>query len=81
MVDYSNPNTPLTAPRYAWEASITIGLLRPGLNPAKDRTGIYIPPPGATVKTLRDGIRVLHARECGVPAGDVVLARCVLREA
>lgn len=80
MADYSNPNTPLTARQYAWSATLTQGPLRHGANPAKDRTGSYTPPPGATVKTLLDGIRTLHAQECGIPVGDVVLVCYSLRE-
>jgi hypothetical protein len=80
MPDYSNLNTPLTANRYAWSATLTCGPLRNGANPAKDRTGSYSPPPGATVETLLDGIRTVHARECGVPVADVTLVRFSLRE-
>lgn len=80
MADYSNPTTPLTASRYAWSATLTCGPLHNGSNPAKDRTGSYTPPPGATVGTLLDGIRALHAQDCGIPVEDVVLVRCSLRE-
>lgn len=80
MADYSNPNTPLTASRYAWSATLTNGPLRNGANPSKDRTGSYTPPPGATVGTLLDGIRTLHARECGIPVENAALVRYSLRE-
>ena len=80
MPDYSNQSTPLTANKYAWSVTLTLGPARPGSNPAKDRTGSYTPPPGATVGTLLDGIRNLHAQECGVPVQDVVLVRYSLKE-
>ncbi|MGW2861921.1 hypothetical protein [Streptomyces sp. NPDC001205] len=80
MADYSNPNAPLTADSYAWSATLTNGPLKHGANPSKDRTGIYTPPPGATVGRLLDGIRAIHAQECGVPVDDVVLVRYSLRE-
>jgi hypothetical protein len=80
MPDYSNPATRLTARQYAWSATLSNGPLRTGNNTTKDRSGKYDPPPGATVGTLLEGIRVLHARECGVPLKDVVLVRYSLRE-
>ncbi|UJV41609.1 hypothetical protein [Streptomyces sp. AMCC400023] len=80
MADYSNPNTPLTAARYAWTATLTHRPVQHGRNAAKDRTGSYTPPPAATVATLLDGIRTLHAREAGVPVSDVVLVRYSLTE-
>lgn len=81
MADYNNPNTRLTAARYAWTATLTNGPVKEGRNAAKDRTGSYSPPPGATVGTLLDGIRTLHAREAGVPVSAVVLVRYSLTEA
>ncbi|MEH0627881.1 hypothetical protein [Streptomyces stelliscabiei] len=80
MADYSNPNTRLTAGRYAWNATLTNSPVKHGRNASKDRTGSYTPPPGATVGTLLDGIRTLHARECNVPVSDVVLVRYSLTE-
>jgi hypothetical protein len=80
MPDYSNPNTPLTARSYAWSATLTLGPAAYGSNPAQDRTGSYSPPPGATVGTLLDGIRALHAKENGIAASDVTLVRYTLRE-
>jgi hypothetical protein len=80
MADYSNPSTPLTASSYAWSATLMCGPVRSGANPSKDRTGSYTPPPGATVGTLLDGIRAIHAREGGVPVGDTVLVRYSIRE-
>jgi hypothetical protein len=80
MADYSNPNTRLTARSYAWSATLTCGPVHYGSNAAKDRTGSYTPPPGATVGTLLEGIRDLHARECGMPVADVFLVRYSLRE-
>ncbi|MBP5884524.1 hypothetical protein QBA57_21400 [Streptomyces scabiei] len=80
MADYSNPNTRLTAGRYAWTATLTQSPLKHGSNAAKDRTGRYTPPPGATVKTLLNGIRTLHAQECGAPVANVVLVRYSLTE-
>lgn len=81
MPDYSNPFTPLTARSYAWSATLTCGPARPGASvPAKDRTGSYTPPPGATVGRLREGVIDMHARECGIPVTDVVVVRFELRE-
>ncbi|MEV8398842.1 hypothetical protein [Streptomyces niveus] len=80
MPDYRNQNTRLTAKKYAWSVTLMIGPATPGSHPAKDRTGSYTPPPGATVGTLLDGLRTLHAQECGVPVKDVVLVRYSLRE-
>lgn len=80
MADYSNPNTRLTASKYAWSITLTSRPLKHGKNPSTDRTGAYTPPPGATVSTLLDGLRTLHARECGVPVQDVVVVRFSLRE-
>ncbi|MGA4864123.1 hypothetical protein ACPB9J_15900 [Streptomyces lavendulocolor] len=80
MADYSNPNTPLTARAYQWSVTLSNGPLRNGKNATTDRTGSYNPPAGATVGTLLDGLRALHARETGVPVGDVVLVRYSLRE-
>ncbi|MCX5145113.1 hypothetical protein [Streptomyces sp. NBC_00338] len=73
--DFSNPNTPLDAGEYAWSATLTLGPAKAGLVPAKDRTGSYTPPPGASVGQLLDGLRALHAKECGIPVADVVLVR------
>ncbi|QLJ01526.1 hypothetical protein HZZ00_11140 [Streptomyces sp. NEAU-sy36] len=80
MADYSNPNTKLTARSYAWSATLTRGPLKHGKNAAQDRTGSYTPPAGATVGTLLDGIRTMHARECGIPVAEVVLVRYSLHE-
>lgn len=81
MTDYSNPSTPLTAREYAWSATLTCGPAQYGSSvPAKDRTGSYSPPPGATVGRLREGVVDMHARECGIPATDVVVVRFGLRE-
>lgn len=80
MTKYSDPNTPLTAKKYAWSATLTCGPLQYGSNAAKDRTGSYTPPPGATVGTLLAAIRAFHAQESGVPAESVVLVRYSLRE-
>ncbi|WP_328903270.1 hypothetical protein OHR86_28115 [Streptomyces sp. NBC_00441] len=74
-VDFSNPNTPLSGGDYAWSATLTVGPAKPGLVAAKDRTGSYTPPPGATVGQLLDGLCTLHAKECGIPIEDVVLVR------
>lgn len=80
MADYTNPKTRLTASKYAWSVTLSNGPLKNGKNPATDRTGVYTPPPGATVGTLLDGLRTLHARECGIPVSDVVIVRYSLRE-
>ncbi|MFE9736116.1 hypothetical protein ACFYO9_37320 [Streptomyces sp. NPDC005863] len=80
MVDYSDPNTLLPAGTYTWSATLTLGPARHGSNPAQDRTGSYSPPPGATVGTLLDGIRTLHAEANQIPASDVILVRYSLRE-
>ena len=80
MTDYSNPSTPLTASSYAWSATLMCGPVRGGANPSKDRAGNYTPPPGATVGTLLDGIRTVHAREVGIPIGDATLVRYSIRE-
>ncbi|MFM9703615.1 hypothetical protein [Streptomyces galilaeus] len=80
MSDYSNPNTRLTARSYAWSATLTCSPVKRGANGAQDRTGSYSPPPGATVATLLDGIRTLHAQENSIPIQNVVLVRYSLRE-
>ncbi|MFI5649937.1 hypothetical protein ACIA71_01790 [Streptomyces anulatus] len=73
--DFSNPATPIPEGEYAWSATLTLGPAKAGSNPAKDRTGSYTPPPGATVGQLLEGLRTLHAQECGIPIEDVVLVR------
>lgn len=78
--DFSNPTTPIPEGEYAWSATLTLGPAQPGSNPAKDRTGSYTPPPGATVGQLLDGLRTLHAQECGIPVEDVVLVRYSLNK-
>ncbi|MGH3584866.1 MAG: hypothetical protein ACRDQ0_00950 [Pseudonocardia sp.] len=78
--DFSNPDTPIPDGEYAWSATLTLGPAKPGSNPAKDRTGSYTPPPGATVGQLLNGLRTLHAKECGIPIEDVVLVRYSLNK-
>ena len=72
------PGVRLNINRRSW--SITLGPAKAGSNPAKDRTGSYTPPPGATVGQLLDGLRNIHAKECGIPVDDVVLVRYSLRK-
>lgn len=79
-LDFSDPTTPIPTGEYAWSATLTLGPAKAGSVPAKDRTGSYTPPPGATVGQLLDGLRRLHAKECGIPIEDVVLVRYSLRE-
>lgn len=78
--DFSNPTTPIPEGEYAWSATLTLGPTKTGSNPAKDRTGSYTPPPGATVGQLLEGLRTLHAQECGIPIEDVVLVRYSLNK-
>ena len=79
-LDFNDPTTPLPEGEYAWSATLTLGPAKAGSNPAKDRTGSYTPPPGATVGQLLDGLRNIHAKECGIPVDDVVLVRYSLRK-
>ncbi|MFE7398830.1 hypothetical protein [Streptomyces sp. NPDC057557] len=78
--DFSDPTTPIPDGEYAWSATLTLGPAKVGSVPAKDRTGSYTPPPGATVGQLLEGLRTLHARECGIPIEDVVLVRYSLNK-
>lgn len=81
MPDYTNPATPLTAPEYAWKA--TLAHRRPGqygLRPGDDCTGSYTPPPGVTVGTFLTGIKTWYARERGLDVDAVYLVRYELRE-
>ncbi|MGZ0231127.1 hypothetical protein [Streptomyces sp. CPS1] len=80
MADYSNPNTHLTAPAYAWSATLTRGPLKYGNNPSQDCTGSYTTQPGATVGTLLDGIKTWYSQQYNIPLQDVVLVRYSLRE-
>ncbi|QLJ01528.1 hypothetical protein HZZ00_11150 [Streptomyces sp. NEAU-sy36] len=80
MTDYSNPNTRLTAPAYAWSVTLTRGPLKNGINPSRDCTGSYAAQPGDTVGTLLDGIKTWYSRQYNVPLQDVVLVRYSLRE-
>ncbi|MFI5992471.1 hypothetical protein ACIBAC_11540 [Streptomyces sp. NPDC051362] len=79
MPDYSNPSTPLTARNYAWSATAA----RPPRNGAVETQkidGSYSPPPGATVGTLRDGLRHTFAAQWGVPVSDVTIVSYTIRE-
>jgi hypothetical protein len=79
--DYSNPATPLTATQYAW--SVTLTHRRPqqyGLQPSRDCTGSYTPPPGVTVGTFLTGIKTWYAQQHNIPVDEVYLVRCELRE-
>ncbi|MEU0665747.1 hypothetical protein ABZ508_26675 [Streptomyces lavendulocolor] len=79
--DYSDPATPLTAPQYAWSA--TLAHRRPeqyGLQPSQDCTGSYTPPPGVTVGTFLTGIKTWYAQQHDIPVDEVYLVRCELRE-
>lgn len=79
MADYSNPNTRLTASKYAWSATAA----RPPKNGTVETQqidGSYTPPPGATVGTLRDGLRHMFAEKWGVPVSDVTIVSYSLWE-
>lgn len=80
MTDYSNPNTPLTAKQYAWNATIVRGPLRYGNNPSKDCTGTCTPRPGATVGSLLAYIKSWYAKSNGIAESDVTIVRYSLRE-
>ncbi len=80
MADYSNPNTPLTASRYAWNVTFTRGPLRHGRNPSQDCTGSYDTQPGATVGSLLAGLTAWYAKTNGISAADVTIVRYSLRE-
>lgn len=80
MADYSNPNTQLTASRYAWDVTFTRGPLRHGKNPSQDCTGTYTTQPGATVGSLLAGLTAWYAQSNGIPVADVTLVRYSLRE-
>lgn len=80
MTDYSNPDTPLTARRYAWEATIVRGPVRYGNNPSQDCTGTCTPRPGATVGSLLEWIKSWYAERNGIPVSDVTIVRHSLRE-
>lgn len=79
MPDYSNPNTPLTANKYAWSATA----VRPtghGSTLSQQIDGSYTPPPGATVGILLTAIRGVFAKEWSTPAANVTIASYSLRE-
>ncbi|WP_255951564.1 hypothetical protein [Streptomyces odontomachi] len=79
MSDYANPKTPLTASGYAWSATA----VRPtghGSNLSQQIDGSYTPPPGATVGVLLTAIRGVFAKEWGMPATSVTIAKYSLRE-
>lgn len=81
MLNYSNPNTPLTAGRYEYSATLIKGPARPGSHAGHIRSGTYVPPRGATVGQLLEGLRTLHARETGGSPSDVSIVSYWLREA
>lgn len=80
MADYSNPNTPLTARRYAWDATFVRGPLRYGSNPSQDCSGSYDTQPGATVGSLLAGLTNWYAQSNSIPAAEVTIVRYSLRE-
>lgn len=80
MPDYSNPNTPLTARRYAWEVTVTRGPVRYGINSSQDCTGSYDTQPDATVGSLLTVIKSWYAKRNGIAESDVTIVRYSLRE-
>lgn len=80
MADYSNPNTRLTASRYAWNVTFTRGPVRYGNNPAQDCAGSYDTQPNATVGSLLAGLTAWYAQTNGIPVADVTVVRYSLRE-
>ena len=79
MADYNNQNTRLTAPRYAWSATIAHRPLNIGRNPSKDCTGTYTTQPDATVADVLNGITAWYSRTHQVPADNVAIIRYSLK--
>ena len=75
MADYSNPNTPLTASRYAWDATFRYGTLT-----NQRIEGSYDTQPGATVGSLLAGLTNWYAQSNGIPVANVTLTSYSLRE-
>lgn len=80
MPDYSNPDTRLTARRYAYEATFIRGPVRYGLNNSQDVIGTCDTKPGATVGHLLSGLKSWYAKSNGIPVADVTIVRYSLRE-
>ncbi|MFF6847115.1 MULTISPECIES: hypothetical protein [Streptomyces] len=80
MTNYSDPNTRLTASRYAYEATFIRGPVRYGLNDSQDVIGTCEVKPGATVGSLLAGLKSWYAKSNGIPVTDVTIARYSLRE-
>jgi hypothetical protein len=83
MADYSNPTTPLTASRYAWDVTFR-GPTSHGTATTQRIEGSYDTQPGATVGSLLAGLTNLYAQNYaqsnGIPAADVVIVSYSLRE-
>ncbi|MEU3528843.1 hypothetical protein AB0E62_34180 [Streptomyces sp. NPDC038707] len=81
MPDYSNPNTKLTARRYAWDVTFQLGPVHNGRSITQDVTdGTYDTQPGATVGSLLAGLVTWFAKTQGHPTSDVTIVRYRLRE-
>ncbi|GAA1065226.1 hypothetical protein [Streptomyces asiaticus] len=80
MTNYSNPDTPLTASRYGWKATIVRGPLSYGQNPSQECAGTCTPRPGATVGSLLAWIKSWYAQQNGIPVADVTIVSYSLSE-
>ncbi|MFI9598910.1 hypothetical protein ACIHCX_03345 [Streptomyces sp. NPDC052043] len=80
MADYSNPNTPLTASRYAWDATFKRGPAHRGRFESQRIEGSYDTQPGATVGSLLAGLTNWYAQTNGIPVADVTILSYSLRE-
>ncbi|WP_445520462.1 hypothetical protein [Streptomyces sp. NEAU-174] len=81
MTDYSNPDTPLTARRYAWDATFTRGPVRHGtVTTQRIEGGSYDTQPGATVGSLLAGLTTWYSKEFKIPREDVAIVSYSLRE-
>ncbi|MEV5347179.1 hypothetical protein [Streptomyces achromogenes] len=81
MPDYSDPNTKLTARRYAWDATFQRGPAHHGRVVTQLVTdGTYDTQPGATVGSLLASLASWYAQTNGIPQADVKILSYSLRE-
>ncbi|MEV0220868.1 hypothetical protein [Streptomyces sp. NPDC050704] len=80
MTNYSNPNTRLTAARYAWDVTFKRGPVSNGKFTTQRIEGSYDRQPGATVGSLLAGLTNWYAQSNNIPAADVTIASYSLRE-
>jgi hypothetical protein len=79
MADYSNPNTRLTASKYAWEITFR-GPVRNGIFQTQRVRGNYDTRPDDTVGSFLTSSIAWYSKVSKIPREDVAIASYSLRE-